>query len=135
MNGAIYFLTTLTQNMEIPLEIDLMGISSYGNSKGTSGKINITKDIGIDIKGRRVIIVEDIVDTGLTLKYLKGYFENKEVKSVETISLFIKEKSKNIDVLPDRVLIEVPNDFLVGYGLDYANKYRNLRNLCKIVED
>lgn len=134
INGAIYFLTALTQNMTIPLEIDLLGLSSYGNSKETSGQVNITKDLSTDIANRKVIIIEDIVDTGVTLKYLKEYFSTKGAKSVETISLFIKEKSKNIELLPDRVLLEVPNDFLVGYGLDYANKHRNLKDLCKIVE-
>lgn len=132
MKGAIYFLTELTQNMPIDLEIDLMGLSSYGDNAKTSGKVRITKDISIDITGRRVIIVEDIIDTGTTLEYLKHYFVNQEAKSVETISLFIKEKSINNNYLPDRILFTVPNDFLVGFGLDYANKYRHLKDVCKI---
>ncbi len=129
MKGAIYFLTELTQNMPIDLEIDLMGLSSYGNNATTSGKVRITKDISVDITGRSVIIVEDIVDTGTTLEYLKNYFVNQEAKSVETISLFIKTKSMNNKTLPDKILFEVPNDFLVGYGLDYANKYRHLKDI------
>ncbi|MFV0288370.1 MAG: hypoxanthine phosphoribosyltransferase [Mycoplasmatales bacterium] len=132
MKGAIYFLTELTQNMPIELEVDLMGLSSYGNSATTSGKVRITKDISVDITNRHVIIVEDIVDTGTTLEYLKKYFVNQEAKSVETVSLFIKTKSINNKTLPDKILFEVPNDFLVGYGLDYQNKYRHLKNVCKI---
>ncbi len=130
MRGAIYFLTDLTKEMSIKLEIDLMGLSSYGNSDKTSGKVKITKDLEVDITGRRVIVVEDIVDSGTTLNYLKNYFLNQEAKSVETISLFIKEKSLKLATLPDRHLIEVPDDFLVGYGLDYANQYRDLKDLC-----
>ncbi len=130
MRGAIYFLTDLTKEMDIKLEIDLMGLSSYGNSDKTSGKVKITKDLEVDITGRRVIVVEDIVDSGTTLNYLKNYFLNQEAKSVETISLFIKEKSLKLATLPDRYLIEVPDEFLVGYGLDYANQYRDLKDLC-----
>lgn len=132
MKGAIYFLTELTQNMPIELEVDLMGLSSYGNSATTSGKVRITKDISVDVTDRHVIIVEDIVDTGTTLEYLKNYFVNQEAKSVETVSLFIKTKSINNKTLPDKILFEVPNDFLVGYGLDYQNKYRHLKDVCKI---
>ena len=132
IKGAIYFLTELTQNMDIDLEIDLMGLSSYGNSSTTSGKVKITKDISIDITNRHVIVIEDIVDTGTTLAYLKKYFVNQEAASVETISLFIKEKSTNNKILPDKILFEVPNDFLVGYGLDYANKYRHLKDVCRL---
>lgn len=134
IKGAIYFLTELTQNMPIELEIDLMGVSSYGNNSKTSGHVKITKDVGVDITNRTVIIIEDIIDTGKTLEFLRDYFLTKEAKSVETISLFLKEKSKNNTVLPDRVLFNVSNDFLVGYGLDYANKYRHLRDLCKLDE-
>lgn len=135
MRGAIYFLTELTREMNMELEIDLMSLSSYGNSDTSSGKVKITKDIELDITGRRVIVVEDIIDSGTTLNYLKNYFINQEAKSVETISLFIKEKSLNLKTLPDRYLIKVPDDFLVGYGLDYANQYRNLKDLCVLTLD
>lgn len=132
LNGAVYFLTSLTQKMKIDLEIDLMGLSSYRNSSVSSGKVQITKDISRDIEGRPVIIIEDIIDTGRTLQYLTNYFANQKAKSVETITLLEKDVEKVTSKRADRALFKVPDVFIVGYGLDYANKYRNLPGIFEI---
>ncbi len=134
INGSIYFLTDLTQNMNIDLQIDLMGVSSYRNSN-TNGDIKITKDLSIDIKDKDVLIVEDIIDTGSTFEFLNEYFKQKGAKSIKMISLLIKEKSLKNKEMADEILFTVPNDFLVGYGLDYANNYRHLKDICKVQTD
>lgn len=130
MKGSLYFLSDLTLAMEIDLEIDVMNLSSYGNSSKSSGVVKINKDLDVDITNRRVIVLEDIIDTGTTLAFLKKYFLDKKAKSVETISIFKKEGTQTHDVAADLVGFELPNEFLVGYGLDYAQKYRNLQDVC-----
>lgn len=130
MKGSLYFLSDLTLEMEIELEIDVMNLSSYGDSSKSSGVVKITKDLDIDITNRHVIVLEDIVDTGTTLAFLKKYFLDKNAASVETISIFKKANTQTTDVAADMIGFELPDEFLVGYGLDYAQQYRNLRDVC-----
>lgn len=134
MKGSLYFLSDLTKEMTIDLEIDVMNLSSYGLSATTSGVVRIVKDLDIDITNRNVIVLEDIVDTGTTLAYLKKYFLDKNAKSVETISIFQKENTQTHDVKADLIGFVLPDKFLVGYGLDYAQKYRSLKDVYEIIE-
>jgi hypoxanthine phosphoribosyltransferase len=134
MKGSLYFLADLTQNMTIPVEIDLMCLSSYGNSK-KSGAVKIVKDLDMDITNRHVIVLEDIIDTGKTLEFLKHYFLEKDAASVKTISIFEKPSSSIINFTADLVGFKLPDEFLVGYGLDYAQKYRNLKDVCILGEE
>ncbi len=134
MKGSLYFLSDLTKEMTIELEIDVMNLSSYGYSSETSGEVKIIKDLDIDITDRYVIVLEDIVDTGTTLAYLKTYFMNKSAKSVETISIFKKENTQIHKVAADLIGFELPDKFLVGYGLDYAQRFRNLKDVYEIID-
>ncbi len=134
MRGALYFMSDLTQKMEIDLEVDVMSLSSYGKSSKSSGKVKILKDLDIDITNRPVIVLEDIVDTGTTLAYLKEYFKHQKAKSVETISIFEKEGTNTNNVKADLIGFTLPNYFLVGYGLDYANRYRHLPHVYKVLK-
>lgn len=126
LKGAVTFMVDVMKAMTIPLEIDFMAISSYGTSTKSSGVVRIMKDLNADIEGRRVIIVEDIVDSGLTLKYLLDLLERRNPKDIRVVALLKKDKADAIDVQVDRAAFEIPDEFVVGYGLDYAEAYRNL---------
>ncbi len=126
LKGASLFLADLIRTIDVPVEIDFMSISSYGNSTTSSGIVKIRKDIDADICNRTVIIVEDIVDSGLSLNYIKEYLLQHKPKLIETCVLLDKPTSHKIEVSIDYLGFSVPDEFVVGYGLDYAEKYRNL---------
>jgi hypoxanthine phosphoribosyltransferase len=126
LRGGVIFLADLVRNITIPMEMDFMSISSYGDSTVSSGVVKIRKDIDTDICGRHVIIVEDIVDSGLTLEYLIEYLKQHKPASVKTCVLLDKPKAHKVDVEVDYKGFDIGNEFVVGYGLDYAEKYRNL---------
>ncbi len=126
LKGGIVFLSDLMRSISINVELDFMSLSSYGDSTKSSGVVRIKKDIDVDISNRDVIIVEDIVDSGLTLKYLNEYFLQHNPASVKICTLLDKPKAHKTDIKIDYVGFEVGNEFVVGYGLDYAQKYRNL---------
>lgn len=126
LRGAITFMSDLTKEMSIPLEMDFMAISSYGASTRSSGVVRILKDLDEDIEGRRIIVVEDIVDSGLTLQYLLGHLQARHPRDIRVVALVKKDKPDAIDVQVDRVGFRVPDEFVVGYGLDFAGRYRNL---------
>lgn len=126
LKGGVIFLADLMRSITIPVEIDFMSLSSYGNSTSSSGVVKIRKDIDTDIKGRHVIIVEDIVDTGLTLGYLQDYLRNHQAASVSICTLLDKPKAHKKELKIDYTGFTVGNEFVVGYGLDYAEHYRNL---------
>jgi len=126
LNGAIAFMTDLMRAMQIPLEVDFMAVSSYGAATQSSGVVRILKDLNEDIEGRRVIVVEDIVDSGLTLQYLLDVLERRNPKDLRVVALLKKEKPDAVDVHVDLVGFTIPDEFVIGYGLDYAGKYRNL---------
>lgn len=126
LKGAVLFMADLVKNMDVPLEIDFMAISSYGVSTQSSGVVRILKDLETSLEGRHVLIVEDIVDTGLTLSYLRDSLLRRNTASVKIVTLFDKPNGRKIEIVPDYSGFEVPNEFIVGYGLDYAEKYRNL---------
>ena len=126
LNGAVAFMTDLMRSMCIPLEIDFMAVSSYGAATQSSGVVRILKDLNEDIEGRRVILVEDIVDSGLTLQYLRDVLQRRNPRDLRVVALLKKEKENAIDVQVDQVGFTIPDEFVIGYGLDYAGKYRNL---------
>ena len=126
LKGAVTFMTDVMKAMTIPVEIDFMAISSYGSSTKSSGVVRILKDLGQEIEGRRVIVVEDIVDSGLTLQYLLDLLERRSPQDIRVVALLKKDKPDAVKVQVDRVAFEIPDEFVVGYGLDYAEAYRNL---------
>jgi hypoxanthine phosphoribosyltransferase len=126
LKGSVPFMAELMKNIDIPCSMDFMAVSSYGNSTETSGVVRILKDLDFEIENKDILIVEDIVDTGITLKYLKKYLESKNPKSVEVACLLNKPERREVEVYVKYQGYNVPNYFLVGYGLDYAEKYRNL---------
>ncbi len=126
LKGASLFMSDLIRTVDLPCSIDFMAISSYGDSTVSSGVVRIKKDIDADITGKDVIIVEDIVDSGLSLEYIRSYLSKHNPKSVNVCVLLDKPKAHKTDVHLDYVGFEVGNEFVVGYGLDFANKYRNL---------
>lgn len=126
LKGAVAFMTDVMKAMTIPLEIDFMAISSYGSSTKSSGVVRILKDLGQDIEGRRLIIMEDIVDSGLTLQYLLDLLERRNPQDIRVVALLKKNKPDAAEVHVDRIAFEIPDEFVVGYGLDYAEAYRNL---------
>ena len=125
LRGAIYFTVDLTKKMKTPIELDFIKASSYVGTEST-GKIKMTLDINENIEGRDVLIIEDIIDTGYTLKYLRDYLLEKNPKSLRIAVLADKEERRKVEVPIDFVGFKIPNKFLVGYGFDYDNSYRNI---------
>lgn len=126
LKGSVIFASELIKNITIPCEIDFMAVSSYGYSSETTGIVRILKDLDHEISGKEIIIVEDIVDSGVTLDYLLNYLKARKANSVEIVSLLTKPSRRKVDINCKYIGFEVPDEFLVGYGLDYAEKYRNL---------
>jgi hypoxanthine phosphoribosyltransferase len=126
LKGAVFFMADLMRNLTIPCEIDFMAISSYGDSTDSSGVVRILKDLDINIEGRDVLVVEDIIDSGLTLSYLMRNLEARQPASLEICALLTKPDRREIEVPVRYVGFEIPNRFVIGYGLDFAERYRNL---------
>ncbi|SDN56631.1 hypoxanthine phosphoribosyltransferase [Fictibacillus solisalsi] len=126
LKGALPFMADLIKRMDIHLEIDLMAVSSYGASTVSSGEVKIIKDLDTSLEGRDVIIVEDIIDSGLTLSYLVQLFKHRNANSVKIVTLLDKPTGRKVDIKPDLTGFIVPDAFVVGYGLDYIERYRNL---------
>ena len=126
LKGAVFFMADLMRHLTIPCEIDFMAISSYGDSTDSSGVVRILKDLDINIEGRHVLVVEDIIDSGLTLSYLIRNLEAREPATLEICALLKKPDRREIDVPVRYVGFEIPNRFVIGYGLDFAERYRNL---------
>jgi hypoxanthine phosphoribosyltransferase len=126
LKGAVFFMADLMRNLSVPCEIDFMAISSYGAATDSSGVVRILKDLDINIEGRHVLVVEDIIDSGLTLSYLLRNLESREPASLEICALLTKPDRREIDVPVRYVGFEIPNEFVIGYGLDFAERYRNL---------
>ena len=126
LKGAFIFMADLSKNITIPIALDFMAVSSYGNSTRSSGEVRIVKDLDTSVEGRDVLIVEDIIDSGLTLSYIIDVLERRNAKSVHVVALFDKPGRRTVDLNADYTGFEIPDAFIVGYGLDYAEKYRNL---------
>ena len=126
LKGAVFFMADLMRHLTIPCEIDFMAISSYGDATDSSGVVRILKDLDINIEGRDVLVVEDIIDSGLTLSYLIRNLEAREPATLEICALLTKPERREIDVPVKYTGFEIPNRFVIGYGLDFAERYRNL---------
>ena len=126
LKGAVFFMADLMRRLAVPCEIDFMAISSYGAATDSSGVVRILKDLDINIENRHVLVVEDIIDSGLTLSYLMRNLESREPASLEICALLTKPERREIDVQVRYVGFEIPNRFVIGYGLDFAERYRNL---------
>jgi hypoxanthine phosphoribosyltransferase len=126
LKGAVFFLSDLMRSLEIHAELDFMAIASYGSSTKSSGVVRILKDLDRPIEGRHVVIVEDIVDSGLTLRYLLGNLRGRNPRSLEVCALLSKQGVQEVDVPVRYVGFEIPNEFVIGYGLDYDERYRSL---------
>jgi hypoxanthine phosphoribosyltransferase len=126
LKGACVFLSDLMRAIDLPLSIDFIGISSYGASTRSSGEVRITKDLDVSLAGKDVLVVEDIIDTGLTLNYMVNIFKSREVNSLEICALLDKPVRHEIDIEARYLGFTIPNHFVVGYGLDVGEMYRNL---------
>jgi hypoxanthine phosphoribosyltransferase len=126
LKGAFIFMADLVKTISVPLEIDFMAVSSYGQSTKSSGVVKIVKDLDVPVEGRHILIVEDIIDSGLTLSYLIDVLERRNALSISVVALFNKPARRTVELEPDYSGFELPDEFVVGYGLDYAEKYRNL---------
>ena len=126
LKGSVVFMADLMRAIKVPCEVDFMSVSSYGNGTKTSGIVKITKDLDINLEGYDLLVVEDILDSGLTLSYILEMMQARNPKSIRLCTLFDKPERRTVNVKADYVGAVVPDDFIVGYGLDYAQKYRNL---------
>ena len=126
LKGAVFFMADLMRCLTVPCEVDFMAISSYGAASDSSGVVRILKDLDIPLDGRHVLVVEDIIDSGLTLSYLMRNLRAREPASLEVCALLTKPERREIDIPVRYVGFEIPNRFVVGYGLDFAERYRNL---------
>lgn len=129
LNGAVMVMSDLQRAMRSHVEMDWMAVSSYGAGSQSSGVVRILKDLSIDIEGRDVVVVEDIIDTGLTLSYLMSNLASRGPASLEIMTMFRKPDAAKMEVPVKYVGFEIPNEFVVGYGLDFAGRYRNLRDV------
>jgi hypoxanthine phosphoribosyltransferase len=134
LKGAIFFLTDLARAMKRDVSIDFMGISTYGKGKTSSGEVRVTKDLDISLEGVDVVIVEDIVDSGVTLNYLLHLLEQRKPRSIRIAALLDKPERRLRPVHVSYVGFEIPDQFVVGFGLDFAERYRNLDDVCVVEE-
>lgn len=132
LKGGFVFLADLMREITIPVDMDFISVSSYGASSKSSGVVRIIKDIDINVAGKHVLIVEDIVDTGLTLKYLKELFHTRGPLSVKVCTALDKPSRRKVEIEVEYKGIEIPDRYVIGYGLDYAGKYRNLPEVCTL---
>ena len=131
LRGAVMVMADLARELKLPgIEMDWLAVSSYGTGTQSSGVVRILKDLDSDLEGRKVLIVEDIIDSGLTLSWLRANLESRGAASVEICALLRKPEAAKVDVDVRYVGFEIPNAFVVGYGLDFAEKYRNLRGVA-----
>ena len=134
LKGAVFFLSDLMRQIDIPVEVDFMAVASYGSQTDSSGVVRILKDLDAAIEGRDVLIVEDIVDSGLTLQYLMRNLGARNPATLEVCALLTKPERRKVEVLPKYVGFEIPDRFAIGYGLDHAERYRNLPYVAALNE-
>ncbi len=135
LKGAFMFLADLTRKLSVPVEVDFVRLSSYGSETESSGKIRITKDVELSVRGRNILVIEDIVDTGLTLQWYLHHLETLHPESVRVCALVDKYERRRVHVPLDYVGVRIEKGFLVGYGLDYSEKHRNLPEIFEIQFD
>jgi len=134
LNGAFIFLTDLIKNVTIDCEVDFFKLSSYGDAKISSGKVTMLKELNCDVTGRDIIIVEDIVDSGLSIKFIEELMQEHKPASMKVASLLVKPDSLRYNLKIHYIGFNIPSKFVIGYGLDYAQKYRNLKTIYTLSE-
>jgi hypoxanthine phosphoribosyltransferase len=134
LRGAFVFMADLCRHVSIPVEFDFMAVSSYGAATKSSGVVRITKDLDADLSGKDVLLVEDIISSGLTVSYIKRVLEARSPESLEICALLVKQEHRAEDVYPKYVGFDIPDVFVVGYGLDLAQRYRNLPYIAALQE-
>ena len=134
LKGAVIFLADLMRQISVPVEIDFMAVSSYGAATVSSGVVRILKDLDVSIENRHCLIVEDIIDTGLTLKYLEENLNSRQPASLKIVTLLDKPERRQVEIAPDYSGFQIPDEFVVGYGLDFDEKYRSLPDICVLGE-
>ena len=137
LNGASVFFADLVRELDLDVRFEFMSVSSYGSGTVTSGEVKILKDVNYPIEGKNVIIVEDIIDSGCTLSYLKRLLEQRNPASIRVCTILDKPSRRKVEFKGDYVGFEIPDEFVIGYGLDYDGKYRNLKDVCvlELTED
>jgi hypoxanthine phosphoribosyltransferase len=135
LKGSFHFLSELSRSMKVETVIDFMQTSSYGAGKSSTGVVQIRKDLDTNIEGKTVIIVEDIVDTGITLSHLRDLLSTRKPKSLSVVALLSKSEARKIQTPVEHIGFEIPNEFVVGYGLDYGERFRNLPYIAILRED
>jgi len=130
LKGSFMFLADLARAISTPCRVEFMGISSYGKGKKSSGEVKVTKDLDVSIEGFDVLVVEDIIDSGITLTYLLNVIEQRKPKSLGIVAMLDKPERRQRPVQPKYVGFQIPDEFVVGYGLDFAEDYRNLKDVC-----
>lgn len=135
LKGAVIFMSELAQNIELPVQMDFMAVSSYGKSSISTGEVRIIKDLDFSVENKNLLIIEDIIDTGYTLSYLIDNLKKRGAKSVKVCTLLDKPDRRKADIYVDYLGFIVPDEFIVGYGLDYAEQYRNLPYVAALKEE
>jgi hypoxanthine phosphoribosyltransferase len=135
LKGACLFLSDLARNIALDASFDFIGVSSYGSGKMSSGEVRLTKDVDTSLQGKNVIIVEDILDTGYTLTYLSKVMQAAQPKSLKIAALLDKPSRRLQPIQPDYYGFKIPDEFVVGYGMDFAERYRNLPDICILQEN
>ena len=135
LKGSFIFLADLIRKLEVPVLLDLMSVSSYSGGTKSSGIVKIIKDLDVNICGRHVIIVEDIIDSGLTLQYLKDLLLTREPASLRVCAAFDKPDRRRTDVVVEYIGMQIPDEFIIGYGLDFDERYRNLPDICILANE
>lgn len=135
LKGAFIFMADIVKHLDFPMEVDFMVVSSYGQSTESSGIVKIVKDLDVSVENREVLIVEDIIDSGLTLSYLIDVLQRRKAKNVTIVTMFDKPARRTVDLQVDYTGFHLPDEFVVGYGLDYAEKYRNLSYIGILKEE
>ncbi|MCX6402780.1 MAG: hypoxanthine phosphoribosyltransferase [Actinobacteria bacterium] len=130
LKGAIVLMSDFSRAMDRQVEIEWMAVSSYGSGTKSSGVVRILKDLDADVTGRNILVIEDILDSGLTLSWLRSNLESRGAKSVEILTLLRKPEAVKVEINPKYVGFDIPTEFVVGYGLDYSENYRNLRDIA-----
>lgn len=135
LKGAVIFLSDLVRHLNLPVQLDFMAVSSYGTATETSGVVRILKDLESSIAGRHCLIVEDIIDSGLTLSYLQDNLRSRRPASLKIVTLLDKPERRRVEIEPDYVGFRIPDEFVVGYGLDFNGHYRYLPDICILGEN
>lgn len=135
LKGANIFLSDLIRKMDIPVTVDFIAVSSYGHSTESSGVVKINKDLDFSIEDKDILIIEDIIDSGLTLKYLLENLRSRKPKSIGICTLLDKPERRKVNIKVDYIGFEIPDEFIVGYGIDYAEKYRNLPYIASLKQE